>query len=61
MKSKHIDNDAGTKIPDQDINMEDIFKQTYTAFAFTKLPFIELNSDCQKILMFEGLKISSDI
>ena len=35
-----MDNDAGT---DQDIEMENIFKDTYSTFAFSKIPSIEPN------------------
>ena len=47
IESMTMDNDTGSEMLDQDIKMESIFKQTYTTFAFSKLPLIEPDTNRQ--------------
>ena len=47
IKCVNMDNVAGTNLLDQEIEMENIFKHTYTSFAFSKSPSMELNINRQ--------------
>ena len=47
IKSVNIDNDAVAEMLDQDIEMENIHKNTYKTFAFSKLKFIKPNKHHQ--------------